>query len=464
MTSQQDDSNEDAAQMRQLAALRAELERVRQQASEDSARLEQELERARQPEPRTRDPAAVIDSTAVQQELLALRNALREKERIIEQLNGQCRGLEDQLEDRYQELEGLRRQLDAGEREIGTLRRRVLDAEQALAQARATVRAQRPVSRRWPDAQVVIGMLAALLAALLAGAALWRASSIAPKAQPWPAALERSAMPADAQVAAGTEPAQDEEAAAEPALPDPEPTPVRGVVRDRSGVELIALNSATYRMGRSAGLAHSDVVPAREVTLPAFLIGAREVTFAEYDRFVAATGARRPSDHGFGRGRRPVIDVSWGDAVAYTRWLSRRTGQAYRLPTEAEWEYAARAGGLSLNWWGADAPAGRAVCLDCGSRWDGRSTAPVASLAPNPFGLYDTAGNVYEWVADCYQPNYRNAPTDGSAVQLRPCRQRVARGGSFRTPLTSAYSHARRGFDPDTRVDMIGFRIARDAR
>ncbi len=462
MTSQPDPSD-DARQSQQLAALRAELELVRRQSSEDIARLEQDLALARRLPPQSRDPAEVIASTAVEQELLRLRNALREKERIVVQLNGQCRGLEDQLEDRYQQLDGLRRQVDAGEREIATLRRRARDAEQALTRLRSSTQAPRPVPMRWPKAQSALWWVAGLLALVLVAASVWRDETVVPSAQPLPVTPQPLNVTAGEALATGADPL-DEGPASAPPSPSAEPAPVRGLVRDRHGPELIALNPATYRMGRSAGVAHSDGAPVREVVLPAFLIGSREVTFAEYDRFVTATGARRPSDHGFGRGKRPVIDVSWGDALAYTRWLSRRTGHRYRLPSEAEWEYAARAGGRSLHWWGADAPAGRAVCLDCGSRWDGRSTAPVASLAANPFGLYDTAGNVYEWVADCYQPTHRNAPSDGSALQLRGCRQRVARGGSFRTPLTSVYSHARRGFEPETRVDMIGFRIARDAR
>jgi formylglycine-generating enzyme required for sulfatase activity len=226
---------------------------------------------------------------------------------------------------------------------------------------------------------------------------------------------------------------------------------------------MIALNPATFRMGNPAGTTGSDARPAHDVTLPAFMISSREITFRDYDRFVRATGARRPNDFGFGRGDQPVVDVTWDEAVAYTRWLSRHTGRGYRLPTEAEWEYAARAGTRSMYWWGFDAPAGRAVCFDCGSRYDRISPAPAGFSGPNPFGVYDTAGNVYEWVADCYRPGYRDAPADGSAVNELGCERRVARGGSFKTPTDTIRVYARRPFEPDTRVDMIGFRVARDA-
>jgi len=128
-------------------------------------------------------------------------------------------------------------------------------------------------------------------------------------------------------------------------------------------------------------------------------VGRFEVTFAEWDACVAAGECRRrPRDSGWGRGRQPVIDISWADARQYTAWLSRKTGHTYRLLTEAEWEYAARAGTDARYWWGNEARAGVANCNDCGTRWDGQRPAPVGSFAPNPFGLYDMNGNVWEWV------------------------------------------------------------------
>jgi len=157
-----------------------------------------------------------------------------------------------------------------------------------------------------------------------------------------------------------------------------------------------------------------------------------------------------------------VVDVSWEDAQAYAQWLSRQTGQRYRLPSEAEWEYAARGGTKSAYWWGYAPEAARALCFDCGTTWDARSTAPVGSFEPNPFGLYDTAGNALEWTADCYRPSYDRAPTDGSAWNQEPCQARVARGGAFNKPAKSMRSPARTQFAPDTRINMLGFRLARD--
>jgi formylglycine-generating enzyme required for sulfatase activity len=154
-----------------------------------------------------------------------------------------------------------------------------------------------------------------------------------------------------------------------------------------------------------------------------FAMGRYEVTFAEYDKFAQATGREKPSDQGWGRGNRPVINVSWYEATAYAKWLSQQTGQQYRLPTEAEWEYAARAGKTTKYWWGNQIGSNKANCSNssCGDRF--KYTAPVGSFAPNPFKLYDTAGNVWEWVRDWYDKKYySHSPTrdpKGNAIKLR---------------------------------------------
>jgi formylglycine-generating enzyme required for sulfatase activity len=186
------------------------------------------------------------------------------------------------------------------------------------------------------------------------------------------------------------------------------------------------------------------------------------VTFEEYDRYAHAAGERIPKDFGWGRGRRPVVDVSWQDAKGYAKWLSAQTGKRYRLPSEAEWEYAARAGKVSTYWWGYQKGRGRAVCFDCGSQWDNRSTAPVASFPPNPFGLYDTVGNVMEWVEDCYHPSYDGAPADGRPWEEANCGDRVVRSGAFNKPAESMRDISRHALAPDTRIDTVGFRLARD--
>ena len=194
-------------------------------------------------------------------------------------------------------------------------------------------------------------------------------------------------------------------------------------------------------------------------------VGRFEVTFAEWDACVAAGGCRRrPYDSGWGRGRQPVINVSWADAQQYAAWLSRRTGKRYRLLSEAEWEYASRAGSHVRYWWGNDAGRGDANCHDCGSRWDGRQAAPVGRFAPNPFGLYDVHGNVSEWVEDCYHDGYRDAPGDGRAWTLdctASTDTRIVRGGAWNDPTITTRSAARFSASVNYRDNRIGIRIAR---
>jgi formylglycine-generating enzyme required for sulfatase activity len=199
-----------------------------------------------------------------------------------------------------------------------------------------------------------------------------------------------------------------------------------------------------------------------------FAIGKYEVTFEEYDRFVRATGHALPGDNGWGRGRRPVIAVSWDDATAYAQWLSAQSGRDYRLPSEAEWEYAARAGTLTPFWTGDCIHTSQANYFDsdyngCGAKTGvGRGkTLPVGSLQANPWGLYDTAGNVWEWTEDCWNEDYQGAPTAGSAWRYGNCQRRVVRGGSWnRDPgfLRSALRY--RGGSGD-RGGNLGFRVAR---
>jgi formylglycine-generating enzyme required for sulfatase activity len=156
-----------------------------------------------------------------------------------------------------------------------------------------------------------------------------------------------------------------------------------------------------------------------------------------------------------------VIYVSWDDTQEYLAWLSRRTRHTYRLPTEAEWEFAARGHADSAYWWGDEIGRGLANCVGCGNG-DGAKTVPVGSYLPNQFGLYDVHGNVWEWTADCWNGSYAGAPTDGSAWTLGECAKRVVRGGAWGLPPTELRS-ARRGGDPSgLRSGKRGLRVARD--
>lgn len=228
------------------------------------------------------------------------------------------------------------------------------------------------------------------------------------------------------------------------------------------GPQMMLIKGAEFTMGRDGHNINTNEQPSHKVKLKPFAISRGEITFAEYDHFAQATGREFPSDNGWGRGNRPVINVSWEDAQAYVKWLSKRSGQPYRLPTEAEWEFAAQANSETNYWWGYTLGKNNANCFNCNSQWDRKSTAPSGSFKANTFGLVDTAGNVMEWVQDCYHRNYRGAPDDGSAWQETGCKNRVVRGGSYDKPGERMLSTARSFHSTNTRLNNIGFRIALD--
>ena len=226
--------------------------------------------------------------------------------------------------------------------------------------------------------------------------------------------------------------------------------------------EMVVVPGGRFRMGDLSGDGWSDERPVRDVTVSPFAAGKYEVTFAEWDACVAGGGCtHRPADEGWGRGTRPVIHVSWDDIQAYVRWLSRETGNPYRLLSEAEWEYVARAGSTTKYHWGNNVGTNKANCDGCGSQWDDKSTAPVGSFEPNAFGLFDTAGNVYEWVADCWHDSYQGAPNDGSVWAGGNCDRRVWRGGSWSDLPGGSRSAFRSGVDSRNRSGVNGFRVAR---
>jgi len=172
------------------------------------------------------------------------------------------------------------------------------------------------------------------------------------------------------------------------------------------GPEMVIIPAGRFQMGDIQSQGDSDERPVHWLSIDRFAMGRYEVTFAEYDRFATMTGAKKPYDQGWGRGNRPVINVSIEDAYAYSEWLTEQTRYKYRLPTEAEWEYAARAKTTSQYWWGEKMGFYHANCDGCGSRWDNKKTAPVGSFAANFFNLYDMLGNVYEWTCSKYEKRY----------------------------------------------------------
>ena len=224
--------------------------------------------------------------------------------------------------------------------------------------------------------------------------------------------------------------------------------------------EMVIIQGRKFIRGDARG--DSDERPPTAVNPGTFAIGIFEVTFDEYDRFCTATNRDLPDDEGWGRGDNPVVNVSWQDAKAYTEWLGNKTRKRYRLPSDAEWEYAARAGTESTYWWGDEIGTARANCEGCNSLWDGAKIAPVGKFAANPFGLHDTAGNVFEWVADCYHDSFAEAPADGAPIEKPGCGKRVIRGGAWSFPPKEIRSANRWRDFPTRRSDDTGFRVARD--
>ena len=186
--------------------------------------------------------------------------------------------------------------------------------------------------------------------------------------------------------------------------------------------EMIVVPAGSFMMGSEQG--ESDEKPVHKVTFAKlFAVSKYEVAFAEWDVCAAAGACQPASDSLWGRDRRPVINVSWYQVQRYVEWLSRLTGKKYRLLTEAEWEYAARAGTTTKYFWGDDVGKGNANCDRCDSEWDNKQTAPVGSFKANPFGLHDLHGNVWEWTQDCLNKSYAGAPDDGTAWTT-VCRKR----------------------------------------
>jgi len=262
---------------------------------------------------------------------------------------------------------------------------------------------------------------------------------------------------------------------------------------------MVGIPSGTFVMGspRSESGRFDSEGPQHSVAIKAFALGKYDVTSEEFLTFLRETGYQPAACnpildmkwHSPGHGRAyspyygeplrwPAVCLDWRDAEKYIAWLNVKVriehpatatdlaNGPYRLPTEAEWEYAARAGTTTARWWGNDVGIGKANCNGCGSKWDNRLLADVDSFAPNPFGLYGILGNAWQWTADCWHPNYVRAPQDGSAWTDKDCKRYVIRGGSWDNLPTFVRSAARSGSGPGggeyDYSSLTGFRVARD--
>lgn len=320
----------------------------------------------------------------------------------------------------------------------------------------APVPERKPEKKKASPLPMIAGGLAAIV---LAG---WVIASLLPSedsAAPDTAETIAEDPPTDERAELAAQPALEEDAPSTditPTAPEPEPPQADPVPPQTPACEFcpetVSLPGGTFRMGSPDTEANREPIegPLREVTLKPFSISRGEVTAAEWTACVADGGCNRYTPPGGASEDLPVTMVSWRDANAYADWLSGKTGQTWRLPTEAEWEYAARGGTSTAYWWGdrydaAQAPRDR--------------PRTSAELPQNPFGLTGMLGNAREWVQDCYVNGYTDAPTDGRAVTSGDCGRRVVRGGSIRNSAAEMRSANRARISLTTRDRQIGFRV-----
>lgn len=231
--------------------------------------------------------------------------------------------------------------------------------------------------------------------------------------------------------------------------------------------EMIVVPAGEFIMGSPVSEANrgDDESPQRKVIIDYdFAVGIFEITFEQWEYCLNEQGCKHdPIDNGWGRGNQPASNISWIDAKQYTEWLSNKTGYNYRLLTEAEWEYVARAGSTGRFWWGDESPRGKAVCVKCDlTGKTNNMSKTVGSYSSNPFGLFDLHGNVWEWVEDCWSENYIDHPSDASAFKPEgQCKRRVLRGGAWPNGGRHLRS-ANRSWKGPTHRSMTGkgFRVA----
>lgn len=268
---------------------------------------------------------------------------------------------------------------------------------------------------------------------------------------------------------ATTESADEPEATTEPVATTPKKKkrhfvkPFTDELKDgKRGPIMQTIPEGEYEMGASSLSTRLDERPRHKVALAEFAMSQYEITYEQYEEFTKAMGKSSPERSGVNPKTYPVVNVSWQDAQDYASWLSRQTGQKYSLPSESQWEYAARADTTTDFWWGHTIGDGNAHCQGCGSPAPMRKAAPIGSFEPNAWGIHDTTGNVAEWTLDCYNRNYEGAPADGSAWQDGDCSKRVVRGGSFSNTGNSSTNTRRDKYPAGSKLTHIGFRVVRE--
>ena len=226
---------------------------------------------------------------------------------------------------------------------------------------------------------------------------------------------------------------------------------------------MVALSPGPFTMGSNSG-DPSERPPHKVGLHTPFAIGKYEVTVEQWNQCVKASVCPIVPSSADAAGNLPMRDVSWDEAQLYLKWLSTISHRPYRLPTEAEWEYAARGGTTTRYWWGDQMKGGNSSCQGCGQPWNADGPPPAGSFIANPFGLYDMNGSVWEWVQDCWHSTYKGAPPDGSAWTDGACQSRVIRGGSWREDGSYMLSTTRFKYDASVRQSQNGFRVARSLK
>jgi formylglycine-generating enzyme required for sulfatase activity/class 3 adenylate cyclase len=313
----------------------------------------------------------------------------------------------------------------------------------------------------------VLILLLGLAVLVIAGGTLWymleqprgRVADQASAPASSPAELPKaptSTEPAVKQAAPESQPAPATKQAAPLPQSSPPPAPVTQspLATSVREPETIAVRGGSFSMGSND---ENSEKPVRQVTIKPFAIGKFPVSIQEWNECATAKVCGFVAS---GRDDAPVANVSWTDAKQYVAWLAEITGKPYRLPTEAEWEYAARGGTQTKYWWGDQFQAGAANCKNCTDIPAAEQPIKVGSLKPNPFGLYDMGGGVDQWVEDCWHKNYQGAPADGSAWVESQCASHVIRSGSWRNDARYVRPSNRDGYDTNVRYPTHGFRVA----
>jgi formylglycine-generating enzyme required for sulfatase activity len=217
---------------------------------------------------------------------------------------------------------------------------------------------------------------------------------------------------------------------------------------------MVSLQGGGFAMGSNEDASEK---PIHRVTIKPFAIGKYPITVREWNECAAAKACGFAAT---GKDDAPVTNVSWGDAKQFVAWLAEAARKPYRLPSEAEWEFAARGGTQTKYWWGDQLQPGMANCKDCGAATTAEQPVKVGSLKPNPFGLYEMGGGVDQWVEDCWHRNYQGAPADGSPWMGGECSSHVLRSGSWKNDARYVRPANRDSYDTNVRYPTHGFRVA----